>query len=57
MSREWRHIRYLWEQARITDEQFISQSEEMGVHHGAHAQEIVRRDFGEAWRPLVSLNA
>ena len=56
MSREWRRIREQWEIARITDGQFISQSEAMGAHYGALAREIVRRDFREAWRPLVPLN-
>jgi hypothetical protein len=56
MSREWRRIRDQWETARITDGQFISQSEAMGAHYGALAREIVRRDFREAWRPLVPLN-
>jgi hypothetical protein len=56
MSREWRRIRDQWEIARITDGQFISQSEAMGAHYGALAREIVRRDFREAWRPLVPLN-
>jgi len=56
MSREWRRIRDQWEIARITDGQFISQSEAMGANYGALAREIVRRDFREAWRPLVPLN-
>jgi hypothetical protein len=56
MSREWRRIRDQWEIARITDGQFISQSEAMGAYYGALAREIVRRDFREAWRPLVPLN-
>jgi hypothetical protein len=56
MSREWRRILDQWEIARITDGQFISQSEAMGAHYGALAREIVRRDFREAWRPLVPLN-
>ncbi len=56
MSREWRRIRDQWEIARITDGQFISQSEAVGAHYGALAREIVRRDFREAWRPLVPLN-
>jgi hypothetical protein len=56
MSREWRRIRDQWEIARITDGQFISQSEAMGAHYGALAREIVRLDFREAWRPLVPLN-
>jgi len=49
MSREWRRIRDQWEKARITDAQFISQSEVMGAHYGAAAREIVRRDFGQVW--------
>jgi hypothetical protein len=52
MSREWRRIRDQWEKARITDAQFISRSEAMGAHYGALAREMVRRDFGEAWRAL-----
>jgi hypothetical protein len=56
MNREWRRIRNQWETARITDGQFISQSEAMGAHYGALAIEMVRRDFREAWRPLVPLN-
>jgi hypothetical protein len=52
MNREWRRIRDQWEKARITDAQFISQSEVMGAHYGAAAREIVRRDFGQAWRTL-----
>ncbi len=56
MNREWRRIRNQWETARITDGQFISQSEAVGAHYGALAREIVRRDFREAWRPLVPLN-
>jgi len=56
MSREWRRIRNQWEIARITDGQFISQSEAIGAHYGALAREMVRRDFREAWRPLVPLN-
>ena len=56
MSREWRRIRDQWEIARITDGQFISQSEAMGAHYGALAREIVKLDFREAWRPLVPLN-
>ena len=56
MSREWRRILDQWEIALITDGQFISQSEAMGAHYGALAREIVRRDFREAWRPLVPLN-
>ena len=56
MSREWRRIRDQWEKARITDGQFIAKSEAMGAHYGALAREIVRRDFREAWRPLVPLN-
>jgi len=56
MSREWRRIRNQWEMARITDGQFISQSEAIGAHYGALAREMVRRDFREAWRPLVPLN-
>jgi hypothetical protein len=56
MSREWRRIRDRWEKARITDTQFISQSEAMGAHYGALAREMVRRDFGEAWRSLAMSN-
>ena len=56
MSREWRRIRNQWETARITDGQFISQSEAIGAHYGALAREMVRRDLREAWRPLVPLN-
>jgi hypothetical protein len=52
MSREWRRIRHQWEKARITDAEFISRSEAMGAHYGALAREMVRRDFGEAWRAL-----
>ena len=48
MSREWRRIRDQWKKARITDSQFISQSEAMGAHYGALAREIVRQDFEEA---------
>ena len=51
MTKEWRRIRNHWEKARITDGQFISQSEAMGAHYGALAREIVRRDFGEARPP------
>jgi hypothetical protein len=47
MSREWQRIQDQWETARMTDRQFISQSEAMGAHYGALAREIVRRDFGE----------
>jgi len=54
MSREWRRIRDQWEKARITDAQFISRSEAIGVHYGALAREMVRRDFGEAWRSLAT---
>jgi hypothetical protein len=53
MSREWRSIRDLWEKARITDGQFISQSVAMSAHYGALAWEMVRRDFGEAWPPSI----
>ena len=56
MSREWRRIRNQWEIARITDGQFISQSEAIGAHYGSLAREMVRRDSREAWRPLVPLN-
>ena len=56
MSREWRRIRDQWEIAQITDGQFIAQSEAIGAHYGALAREMVRRDFREAWRPLVPLN-
>jgi hypothetical protein len=56
MSREWRRIQDQWETARITDSQFISKSEAIGAHYGALAQEIVRRDFREAWRPLAPSN-
>ncbi|HET9686630.1 MAG TPA: hypothetical protein VFP79_05555 [Pseudolabrys sp.] len=52
MSREWQRIRAQWEKARITDAQFISQSEAMGAHDGALAREMVRRDFGETRRSL-----
>jgi hypothetical protein len=52
MSREWRPIRVQWEKARITDGQFISQSEAMGAHYGALAREMIRRDLGEAWRSI-----
>ena len=41
--------------ARITDGQFISQSEAMGAHYGALAREIVKLDFREAWRPWVPI--
>jgi hypothetical protein len=52
MSREWRRIRDQWEKAQITNAQFISQSEATGVHYGALAREMIRRDFGEAWRSI-----
>jgi hypothetical protein len=45
MLSEWSRIRDHWEKARITDGQFISQSEVMSAHYGALAREIVRRDF------------
>ena len=47
MSREWRRIRDQWEMARITDSQFISQSEAMGAHYGALDREIVKLGFRE----------
>jgi hypothetical protein len=56
MSGEWRLIRDQWEKARITDAQFISRSQAMGAHYGALAREMVRRDFGEAWRSLAMSN-
>ena len=52
MLSEWSRIRDHWEKARITDGQFISQSEVMSAHYGALAREIVRRDFRQAWRWL-----
>jgi hypothetical protein len=57
MSRSWERLRDQWEKARITDAQFISQSETIGAHYGALAREMIRRDFGEAWRliPATSL--
>jgi hypothetical protein len=57
MSRSWQRLRDQWEKARITDAQFISQSETIGAHYGALAREMIRRDFGEAWRliPASSL--
>jgi hypothetical protein len=55
MSRAWRGIRDRWEKARITDGQFISQSEAIGAHYGALAREMVRHDF-DVWRPSVSSN-
>jgi hypothetical protein len=54
MRREWRRLRDQWETARISDAQFISQSEAIGTHYGVLAGEIVRRDFAEAWRALPS---
>jgi hypothetical protein len=56
VSREWQRIRAQWEKARITDAQFISQSEAMGAHYGALAREMVRRDFGEARRSFAMSN-
>ncbi len=52
MLNEWSRIRDQWEKARITDGQFVSQSEEMSAHYGAFAREIVRRDFRQVWRWL-----
>jgi hypothetical protein len=57
MSREWRSTRDQWEIARITDGQFISQSEAMGPHHGALAREIVGRDFGETMASVGSIES
>jgi hypothetical protein len=48
MSKEWRRIQDQWEKARITNAQFISQSQAIGAHYGALAREMVRRDFGKA---------
>jgi hypothetical protein len=52
MSREWRRIQDQWENARIGDAQFISLSEAIGAHYGALTREMIRRDFGQAWRLL-----
>jgi hypothetical protein len=52
MSREWRRIRDQWKKAQITNAQFMSQSGAIGVHYGALAREMIRRDFGEAWRSI-----
>jgi len=43
MRKEWRRLHDQWEKARITDAQFISQSEAIGAQWGALAREVVRR--------------
>jgi hypothetical protein len=55
MRKEWRRHRDQWETARITDAQFVLQSEAIGKHYGVLARETVRRDFAEAWRALPPL--
>jgi hypothetical protein len=52
MSREWGRLRDQWEKARISDAQFIPQMEIIDAHYGALAREMIRDDFGGAWRSI-----
>ena len=52
MNRERGRLRDQWEKARISDAQFIPQMEIIDAHYGALAREMIRGDFGGAWRSI-----